>query len=948
MEAERPQPPERSRFLDSLGFQPDQFQLDAFDVLDEGHNVLVAAPTGAGKTLVAHYAVERALAAGQRLFYTTPIKALSNQKYHDLVDDYGRHNVGLLTGDNAVNPDAPAVVMTTEVLRNMLYAGNPLDRLASVVLDEVHYLQDAYRGPVWEEVIIHLPRHIQLVCLSATVSNAAELEEWIETVRGPTSLVVETQRPVTLDNHYLVGERNSNHLHLIKTAKAGKANPSGFRFDIDPRSMQNQGRGRGQKGRGRPKRKWRTPNRPDVVELLRQRDLLPAIHFIFSRAACDDAARAVVDSGQILTSLAERDRIRAILAEKVETLSELDLDVLRYEEFKAGLEAGVAPHHAGMVPPFKEAVEACFVRGLVKMVFATETLALGINMPARTVVLEKLTKFTGDHHEFLTPAQYTQLTGRAGRRGIDTEGKAVVLWSPFVRFEQVAELALSRKFVLSSSFRPTYNMAANLVRRYDAERARQLLNLSFAQFRADAGVVRTEHRAERLVDRRRQITRRIEREHGPVDELRAALKLGREGDDDRQAIALALGQLTPGEAVAIDGPELPARLLTLAVAFRKGGKVRVKFVDDEGDLYEVSPADLDRIPVVTHDITLPEPYLPNSVLFIHEAGERLAKSTAGGGRKGGKGGKGSKKGPRKGGRNRGGSTSEPPQRPAVTSAADVPPAARKALRRLERVERDLDLIQSAANRRAESLAGQFDRVIDLLVDRGHLDIDDEGWRLTDSGQRLARLYHECDLLVVEALEAGVFDGLNAAEVAGLASCFVYEERGGGPHHQPWFPSSNLRSRVTRLEGLHLNLMVEEEDARLPLTRQPDAGFLAIAHAWAAGGDLDEVLGDSEITAGDFVRTAKQLIDLLRQLGMLAVVPATAKAARAASEAVFRDLVAASSIVQSAGEGGGGIDSSDDAEDTGGAERHTGTDGSGEADEPTGDGNDEAATATVEP
>ncbi|MEL7156560.1 MAG: DEAD/DEAH box helicase, partial [Actinomycetota bacterium] len=830
------------------------------------------------------YAVELALAAGQRLFYTTPIKALSNQKYHDLVADYGRDQVGLLTGDNAVNPDAPAVVMTTEVLRNMLYAGNPLDRLASVVLDEVHYLQDAYRGPVWEEVIIHLPRHIQLVCLSATVSNASELEEWIETVRGPTSLVVETRRPVQLDNHYMVGERGNNHLHLIKTAKGGKANPSGFRFDIDPRQLQGRGRGRGHKGRGRPGRKWRTPSRPDVVELLRQRDLLPAIHFIFSRAACDDAARSVVDSGQILTSLAERDQIRVILAEKVEALSDLDREVLGYDRFREGLEAGVAPHHAGMVPPFKEAVEACFVRGLVKVVFATETLALGINMPARSVVLEKLTKFTGDHHEFLTPAQYTQLTGRAGRRGIDTEGKAVVLWSPFVRFEQVAELALSRQFVLSSSFRPTYNMAANLVRRYDQDRARQLLNLSFAQFRADAGVVRTEHRAERLIERRHQIARRIEREHGPVDELRAALKLGREDDDERQSIAFALGQLQPGNVIAAVGPELPARSVVVAVAFRKGGRVRAKLVDDEGDVFDVGPPDFDRVPVVTETITLPEPYLPNSVLFIHEAGERLAKSAPSGRRR----------------------RPEPEGPRTITSADDVPPAARKALRRLERIEGDLERIQSAASRRAESLAGQFDRVIDLLTSRGHLDFDDDGsWQLTGSGQRLARVYHECDLLVVEALEDGLFDGLNPAEVAGLASCFTYEERGGGPHRPPWFPSGALRSRCTRLEGLHLNLVVEEEEARLPLTRRPDPGFVAIAHAWAAGGDLDDVLGGEEITAGDFVRTAKQLIDLLRQLGLLAMVPATATAARAAADAVFRDLVAASSILDTGDEAADG-------------------------------------------
>ncbi|MEM8922921.1 MAG: DEAD/DEAH box helicase [Actinomycetota bacterium] len=884
METERQPSPLRTTFIEGLGFEPDGFQLDAFDVLDAGHNVLVAAPTGAGKTLVAHYAVELALAAGQRLFYTTPIKALSNQKYHDLVADYGRDNVGLLTGDNAVNPDAPAVVMTTEVLRNMLYAGNTLDGLAAVVLDEVHYLQDAYRGPVWEEVIIHLPRHIQLVCLSATVSNASELEEWIETVRGPTSLVVETRRPVKLDNHYMVGERNTNHLHLIATAHGGKANPKGFRFDIDPRQLQNRGGGRGQKGKRRPGRKWRTPGRADVVELLRQRDLLPVIHFIFSRAACDDAAGSVLDSGQVLTSPSERTKIRTILAERVDGLSALDLEVLGYERFRAGLEAGVAPHHAGMVPPFKEAVEACFAQGLVKVVFATETLALGINMPARTVVLEKLTKFTGDHHEFLTPAQYTQLTGRAGRRGIDAEGKAVVLWSPYVRFEQVAELAMSRQFVLSSSFRPTYNMAANLVRRYDIDRARQLLNLSFAQFRADAGVVRSEHRAERLVERRRQIAGKIEREYGPVDELRAALRTGKEADDETQDIALALGQLAPGDVVTAVGPELPAQLLVLAVAFRKGGRVRAKLVDADGEVHDVGPPDFDRVPTVTTTITLPAPYLPNSVLFVHEASEALARLK-----------------PEQSSRKRRG-RSDAGGRSAISSADDVPPAARKALRRLARIDGDLDAISSAASRRAESLAGQFDRVIEMLDDRGHLDLDgDAGWALTDSGQRLARLYHECDLLVVEALEDGLFDGLNAAEVAGLASCFTYEERGGGPRSQPWFPSDALRARFVRLEGLHLNLVVAEEEARLPLTRRPDAGFMAIAHAWAAGGDLDDVLGGEEITAGDFVRTAKQLIDLLRQLGLLAMVPATGSAARAAADGVFRDLVAASSIIEAGDE-----------------------------------------------
>ncbi len=883
-----PVPPVRDRFLEGLGFEPDPFQLRAFDELEAGKNVIVAAPTGAGKTLVASYAVELALAAGRRLFYTTPIKALSNQKYHDLGAAIGVHRVGLLTGDNAINPDAPVVVMTTEVLRNMLYGGHELDDLASVVLDEVHYLQDAYRGAVWEEVIIHLPRRIQLVCLSATVSNAPELEEWIATVRGATALVVETARPVDLEQHYLVGERSSNHLHFLKVVKGSRPNPNGYRYDNDPRAMTKGRRGQGNRGKGRSRPKWRTPTRPDAVELLHDRDLLPAIYFIFSRAGCDEAARSVAATGLSLTTGAERREIDAILTAHIEALSDLDLDVLGYAEFRAGLEAGIAAHHAGMVPPFKEAVEACFSRGLVKVVFATETLALGINMPARTVVVEKLTKFTGEHHEQLTPAQFTQLTGRAGRRGIDTFGKAVVMWSPYVRFEQVADLALSRNFVLTSSFRPTYNMAANLVRRYDQERARQLLNLSFAQFRADADVVRAEHRVERLIDRRRQVAGRIEATFGPVEELRAALVTPAESsDDDRQEIAFALSQLSPGEIIDVDGPTVPSPALVLAVSFRKGGKVRAKVCDREGEVYEVGPPELDRPPIVVGELTLPEPYLPNSVSFVYEASQSLARTRLVSSKR----------------RQKLGPTT------SVRAADDVPQAARKALRRLERLDRDLESLGSAAARRARSLAGQFDRVIELLSARGHLVLPTtpgattDEWALTPSGQRLARLYHEVDLLVIEALEDGLFDGLNPAELAALASALTYEERRSSPGLEVWYPTSELRRRFIDLEGMHMALVIDEQEADLPLTRRPDAGFMAIAHGWAAGGGLADVIGDADITAGDFVRTSKQLIDLLRQLGSLAPSPATASTARAAAEAFHRDLIAASSSVEPPADGG---------------------------------------------
>jgi ATP-dependent RNA helicase HelY len=854
----------RDRFLSRLAFPPDPFQSQAFDHIDRDQHVVVAAPTGSGKTLVAAYAVDRALHTGVRAFYTTPIKALSNQKYLELVAEHGADRVGLLTGDNAVNGDAPVVVMTTEVLRNMLYAGARLDRLGVVILDEVHYLQDAYRGPVWEEVIIHAPAHVRLVCLSATVSNAEQLTEWITTVRGPTGLVVETRRPVELDHLYLVGDRSSERLHLVPTLVDGRPNPQASRFDLDPRSQRPRIRPRGEK---RPGRKWRTPRRVETIELLHERDLLPAIYFLFSRAGCDDASRQLVREGVRLTSPEERQRVRVLIEEHLGSLAADELAILGYDSFVAGLEAGIAAHHAGMIPPFKEVVEACFTQGLVKVVFATETLALGINMPARTVVIEKMTKFTGEHHEFLTPAQYTQLTGRAGRRGIDDHGQAVVLWSPFVNFDRVAALAMSRSFVLTSSFRPTYNMAVNLVRRYDQERARHLLNLSFGQFRADAEVVRAEHHRDRLEARRAQVAARIEADFGPLEELRGAFDAPG-AVVDRHEIADALSRLQPGAIVELTGGDVPDRAVVLAVAFRRGGAVRARVVDQDTGIFEVTPDLLDALPLEVGRLELPEPYLPASTSFAHEVAQRLGRARL---RR--------RPGARAAARRRGG---EPPA---------LPKPARRALKQLENIERDLAFAQRRSDGAADSLARQFDRVIALLSERGHLD----GWALTPSGERIARIYHECDLLIAEAESDGLFDGLGPADLAALVACFAYEERRPSAP-SPWFPSRELRGRAARLEALHHQLNEAERGARLPLTRAPDPGFVAIAHAWAAGGDLDDVLADEDITAGDFVRTAKQLIDLLRQLAVVATAVDTRRSADRAAEAVFRGVVSASSLI----------------------------------------------------
>ena len=515
--------PARAGFLSTLGFRLDSFQTRALDALDEGRSVLVAAPTGSGKTVVAEYAVVKALAEGGKAFYTTPLKALSNQKFADLVRRHGPERVGLLTGDNSINGDAPVVVMTTEVLRNMIYAGSPaLAGLRCVVLDEVHYLQNPYRGAVWEEVIIHSPPRVTLVCLSATVSNAEEFADWISTVRGDTAAIIEERRPVALNQLYLVGDRRSERLHLLPTFVDGRPNPEAAALEAATAG-----------GRpGRPRSRLYAPWRSEVVDRLDEESMLPAIYFIFSRAACDDAVRQCLDDGVRLTTPEERRQIRAIAEAKVEALSDDDLRVLGYGAWLTGLEAGLGAHHAGLVPPFKEAVEACFGAALVKVVFATETLSLGINMPARSVVIEKLTKFSGERHETLTAGEYTQLTGRAGRRGIDEVGHAVVLWSRFVAFSQVAGLASTRTYALTSSFRPTYNMTANLVRRYPPDQAHHLLNLSFAQYRADADLVHLEAQLERTMSALADARRAAACDRGDIEEYRR-LHGGRRGGNVR-------------------------------------------------------------------------------------------------------------------------------------------------------------------------------------------------------------------------------------------------------------------------------------------------------------------------------------------------------------------------------------------------------------------------------
>src|SRR6201986_4496320 len=492
--------PELARFRALYDFEFDDFQVEACQALSRGQGVLVAAPTGAGKTVGGEFAGHLALAGGGKGFYTPPIQALSNQKYSDLVRRYGPDNVGLLTGDNSVNGEAPVVVMTTEVLRNMLYAGSATLRdLAYVVLDEVHYLADRARGAVWEEVIIHLPESVRVVALSATVSNAEEFGDWLAQVRGGTQVVVDEHRPVPLWQHMLAGRRLYD---LFTDDDHREVNQELVRLAHREAIRQPSSRpGRG----GHRQKRNAAPYRPEIIDRLDGAGLLPAITFIFSRAGCDAAVQQCLAAGLRLTTPDEAQIIEDTASRRTADIPDEDLTVLGYHDWVLALRRGIAAPHAGLLPVFKEVVEELFTAGLVRAVFATETLALGINMPARTVVLEKLDKWNGETHAALTPGEYTQLTGRAGRRGIDVEGHAVVLWSPEVDPRHVAGLASTRTYPLRSSFRPSYNMAVNLVGTLGGNRSSTLLESSFAQFQAARGVVGL----TRQVRKNRQVMRQL-------------------------------------------------------------------------------------------------------------------------------------------------------------------------------------------------------------------------------------------------------------------------------------------------------------------------------------------------------------------------------------------------------------------------------------------------------
>ncbi len=745
--------PLTTEFINQFEFGFDEFQVKACQAVEDGKGVLVAAPTGAGKTVVGEFAAFSALAKGKKCFYTTPIKALSNQKFFEFSEKFGEDRVGLLTGDTNINSEADILVMTTEVLRNMLYANSTtLNNLGSVVMDEVHYLADKFRGAVWEEVLIHLMESVQVISLSATVSNAEEFGEWLGEVRGSTEVIVSEIRPIPLYQHVLIGNR------LIDLfSEPGRVNPEILGLEREALRRVKTPRGR----RDRFGENDNRLSRAEIIEKLQRENLLPAITFIFSRAGCDAAVKQCLQAGIKLTTMEERLEIVKTAQRYTQNLAEEDLEVLGYRDWLLALERGIAAHHAGLLPSFKGAVEELFKNGLVKAVFATETLALGINMPARTVVLEKLTKWNGEAHVSITPGEYTQLTGRAGRRGIDIEGNAVVQWSPTVDSATAAGLASTRTYPLRSSFTPTYNMSINLIARFGRERARGSLESSFAQFQADRAVV------------------------GLVRQIRKNESLAAELVDSAQC---HLGDFNEYSRIRIEIKELE-KLLS-----KRDGR---RTFDQRQRLHMENELDGLRRSLRKHS--------------CHSCNDRETHA--------------------------------------------------RLAERADRLNRESDGLRSRVENRTHVIAKTFDRICNVLTHLGYI----EGEKPLEQGKILAKIYAESDLLLTESIRRGVFNNLNAPELLSVASAMIYESR-SAENYAPKMPHQNVANALAGVAKIWVELEDIENEFDVKTQREPDFGFCYAAYRWANGHSLSSVLKGTDMTVGDFVRSIRQLIDLLTQIG----------------------------------------------------------------------------------
>ena len=886
----------RELVLESLfPFPLDPFQLEAIDALNQGHSVVVSAPTGSGKTLVGEYAIHRALAHGQKVFYTTPLKALSNQKLRDFRAQFGAENVGLLTGDLSLNREARIVVMTTEIFRNMLYAeaddhDDPLEDVEAVVLDECHYMNDSQRGTVWEESIIHCPPPIQLVALSATVANAGQLTDWIDRVHGPTQLVLSDFRPVPLAFSFC----SAKGLHPLLNDEGTGLHPNCKVW-------------RAPKGGQRKGPKTAKPPQPEapplgfVVAQMAERDMLPAIYFIFSRRGCDKGVR---DLGKAcLVNPEEQARIKVRLDAYIATTPE----AVRDGGHADALLRGIAAHHAGVLPAWKELIEELFQQGLIKVVFATETLAAGINMPARTTVISALSKRTERGHRPLMGSEFLQMAGRAGRRGLDTQGYVVTVQSRFEGVREAGQLATSPADPLVSQFTPSYGMVLNLLQRYDLAKAKELVERSFGRYLATLDLAEDEARISELMGQLDRLEdgsgdvpwedfEDYEKQRARLREERRILRILQQQAEETLAheLTLALQFSSEGTLVSLKAPQLKGRV-TPAVIVEKvkgSGQFPLLLCLTDENLWVLLPcnavvslhAELSCLQVGQvdppllrhggelrhgdqasgglalavghmanrHDMSTPQYDLAGEVQahaqLVHHLEEELELHPA------------HRWGDRK--------------------------QLKKHRRRMEELHDEIEERQRLLHFRSNRHWDTFLALIEILRFFGAL-AGEDGLEPTEVGRTVAALRGDNELWLGLALMSGHLDELDPAQLAAVFEAISTEVN----RPDLWCgypPPPQAEEALHDLRGLRRELERQQERAKVtvPIWWEPE--LTGLVHAWARGTSWSDVIANTSLDEGDVVRILRRTVDLLAQVPYCEVISEQLRTnARAALKAINR-------------------------------------------------------------
>ena len=846
-------------------FPLDRFQQDAIAAIIDDKSVIVSAPTGSGKTLVAEFAIYTALARGRRIAYTTPLKALSNQKYADFCRQFGQERVGILTGDVKVNTRAPVIVMTTEILRNMFYTGG-LDSLEFVVLDECHYMGDEGRGTVWEEIIVNAPKDVALVGLSATVKNIAEIADWISIVHRPIVPITHPHRSVPLQ--YLVADL-SGEIHTYEAVRNGKVRLLG----------QEREGGYNDKGR------WYTRRVVDptvMLDELESRGWLPAIYFIFSRAGCERAMETVLAEGKPLLTKSQQQQVDEAIREAVSDTPTMAESPLNQTIFQA-LGMGVGLHHAGVLPSVKRLIELLFERGLCKVVFATETMSLGIHMPAKSVVLQSLTKRTDRGFRSLLHNELTQMAGRAGRRGIDPEGKCVMALDVRDGLEDMMRVVDGPPEPVLSQFKLGYGSVALLLATgQDMATIRRTVESSFGQYqnlKKIRGLEAEVASLEMAVEDARRFTApcgdfsrigRYRTVRAQVEQHRMAR--GRAGRHGR-----SVAEAEPGR-LALVRRKSGASLGIICGLDRRRHRMLVTVLLPHGTTVQMKEGNIKKIFWQTPPLHLPRDWERRTrslgeqleVLSVPELVER--------------------------------ERSQGPE--GALAAIECHRCPWGSQSRCDHSWKGVEALEGRLGQKREMLDAfknaywqEFCRVVAVLERFGAV----QDGKLLAKGQLISGLRHDNELLVAEMVDRGILEDTTLAEAAALCSCLIEESRSGDAAVARLFLKKRpkLKRKLQELESLAHTVLEVQRHHHLPMPVGVSTGFMPSVFRWASGEDdwtgiVEESFGGHE---GDLIRALRRLIDVLRQLGEASEVPPAIQAMLArAARVVDRGIVLESALI----------------------------------------------------